>query len=130
MLDKFLGKKPKKKKIVGVPFEKNDPRINRKGRPKLGNTLAEKYRDVGNEPVDPENPGYTVMDAAIDRVKEKALKGDLAAIAYMEARGWGKIPEVIELHTDDGDEIDFSQWSTDDLQKYEKLLKKYQENRG
>lgn len=107
-----------------------DPRRWMGGRPKLGHTLAEKYREVFNEALDPENPDFTVGDAIIEIAVKRALKGDLAAIQYIEARGFGKVPDVVELIRDKTDEIDLTKWDADDLKKYEQLLKKYHADRG
>lgn len=74
-------------------FVKGDKRINRKGRPKVGESLAEKYRDALNEAL---TGNYTKLDSLIDKAVEKALKGDLSAIQYVEARAYGKLVERTE----------------------------------
>jgi len=129
-----LAKTPKKRgpkpgqKHSGQFKKGYDPRRNITGRPKLGYTLADRYRDALNEPVDPEKPDYTIGDAIIDVAINRALSGQLDAVQYIEARGFGKIPERVELHTDDGDDIDFSEWDAEDLKNYEILLKKYHQD--
>ena len=75
-------------------FKKGDPRINRKGRMKKGQSLAEKFRDALAEKVDGD---YTKLDAIIDVVMKAALKGNLPAVEFLLARGWGKLIDRVEL---------------------------------
>lgn len=76
-------------------FVKGDPRINRKGRTKVGESLAEKFRDAMTEKL---NGDYSKLDSLIDTVVTKALKGNLQAVEFVLARGWGKMIERIETN--------------------------------
>src|SRR6266508_2874195 len=80
-----------------MTFEKGDRKINRKGRPKVGESLAEKFRDAMNETLDKTN-GYSNLDSIIDSMVKKALQGNQDAVEYCLARGWGKMIERIEAN--------------------------------
>jgi len=78
-------------------FVKGDSRINRKGRPKIGNTLAERFRDALAVPLSETPEGnYTTFDSIVDAIVKKAMKGDLASADWLIARGWGKLIERLE----------------------------------
>ena len=101
-------------------FKKGDARINRKGRRKAGNTLAEKFRDAGNEEL---SEGYSVLDSIIDSLKTNALKGNQDAIEYFLARGHGKLIERIEaINTNQN--YDFSNLSIEERMKLMELIKR------
>jgi hypothetical protein len=102
-------------------FTKGDPRINRKGRPKVGQTIAEMFRDAMAEQLDGSN-GYSKLDSIIDTVVNKALKGDQQALEYCLARGWGKLIERIEA-TNTNKNYDFSNLSLEERMKLMELLK-------
>lgn len=111
----------KKRKAGGKPFTgKGDPRNNLLGRPKLGVTLAAKYRDALAEAESEARGGeYTKLDAMIDILMAKALEGDLDAIKYLQERGFGKVPDRLELAAEivDKDEqrYDYSRLTLDEL---------------
>jgi hypothetical protein len=136
-LKNLLGGKPAKapKKRGPKPGQKHpgqfkkghDPRRNMYGRPKLGLTLSDMVRDALAEALDGD---YKKRDALIDIAIERAQNGEYHYLSWLFDRGYGKTPEIIELHQDDGDEVDFSKWDADDLKKYEQLLKKYHADRG
>ena len=65
------------------------------GRPKLGNSLAEKVRDALQENAGKE--GYTTLDALLDVLKKAALAGDMQAINMLFDRGYGKPGESLKL---------------------------------
>lgn len=94
----------------GKPFEKGDARINRSGRPKTGNSIAEKFRDAMTEKL---NGDYSKLDSIIDAVVAKALKGDQAAIEFVIARGWGKLIDRVE-QTNTNQNYDFSNLSLEE----------------
>lgn len=100
-------------------FKKGDPRINRKGRPKKGETLAEKFRDAMAEQLDGD---YTKLDSLIDMVVMMALKGNQDAAELVLARGWGKLVDKIEFTPKQ--EFDLSKLSDEELAQLEALQKK------
>jgi hypothetical protein len=94
-------------------FKKGDSRINRKGRPKVGQSLSEKFKDAMAERL---NGDYAKLDSIIDAVVTKAMKGDQAAIEYVLARGWGKLIERVE-QTNVNQNYDFTNLSLDERLK-------------
>lgn len=103
-------------------FVKGDPRINRKGHAKKGETLAEKFRNAMAEAKDEKNPDYTKLDALIDKVLQKALAGDQASIEYCFARGFGKLIDRIESNNNNKN-YDFTNLPMDDRLKLLELLR-------
>lgn len=86
-----------KKKPRGKPFAgKGDPRNWKGGRPRKGESLAEKFRDALADSLN--ETGYTKLDALIDVLVNKALSGDQQALEYCFARGWGKLIDRIETN--------------------------------
>lgn len=100
-------------------FKKGDYRINRKGRPKLGMSLAEKFRDAMAEKLDGD---YTKLDSLIDKVVDNALHGEQDALEYVLARGWGKLVDRIEA-TNVNQNYDFSNLSLEDRMKLLEQIK-------
>lgn len=76
----------------GKPFKKNDPRINREGRPKklpeLDTLLAEILSD--------EKDGKTAAEVILMTLRVKAIKGDIRAAELLLNRAYGKAKEYIE----------------------------------
>lgn len=105
----------------GKPFVNGDSRINRKGRPKVGQSLSEKFRDALQERLD-EGSGYSQIDSIIDAQIKKALKGDLSAADWLFARGWGKVPDRIQLTQHPA--MDLSKLSLEERLAMEEMLKK------
>lgn len=101
-------------------FKKGDPRINKKGRPKKGESIAEKFRDAMAERFTEE--GYSKLDSIIDAVIKKALQGNLDAIEFCIARGYGKMIDRIEA-TNTNKNFDFSNLSMEDRLKLHEMLK-------
>ena len=80
-----------------MPFKKGDPRINRLGRPKKGETISDlllnqlNIKDVSN--------GYEKIqrkEAILERLIQLALKGDLNAIKYIVDRIDGTPTQKVE----------------------------------
>jgi len=84
------------------PFVKGDPRINRKGRPRilpeLEVIIAEVLSETGKD-------GRTVSEQVIQTLKNRAIKdGDIRAIELLLNRAYGKIPEKLDV-TSGGKEL-------------------------
>jgi hypothetical protein len=105
--------------MPGKPFTKGDSRINRKGRPKVGESLAEKFRDALAERLDGD---YSKLDSLIDKTVEMALKGNQPAIEFVLARGWGKMIDRIEVTPKQ--EFDLSKLSDEEIERLEEIQKK------
>jgi hypothetical protein len=73
-----------------VPFVKNDPRINRKGAPKLPEINALLSKVLGEE-----KDGVSAAEAILKALRLKASKGDVRAIELMLDRAYGKAPQTI-----------------------------------
>lgn len=70
-----------------VPFVKNDPRINRKGRPPKLPDLDTILIEVLGEEIG----GKTAIQAIITALRKKAASGDVRAAEVLLERGWGKV---------------------------------------
>ena len=79
---------------MGRPFEKNDKRINRRGRPKRGQALS----DILNYKLDQvDTCGKLRREVVAEKLIEVALAGDIAALRYIFDRTCGKPRESVEL---------------------------------
>jgi hypothetical protein len=79
---------------MGKPFEKGDPRINRKGRPKKGSALT----DILSTKLDEENKsGALRREVIAEKLLKLAEGGDLAAVKYVFDRIDGRPRESVEL---------------------------------
>jgi hypothetical protein len=78
------------------PFAKGDPRINRKGRPPVGESLAEIVRRIGVEKVSAGEDKMTRIEGLCRIVYGRALKGDIPAAKLIFERGWGAPVQPIE----------------------------------
>jgi hypothetical protein len=75
---------------MAKPFTKNDPRINRRGRPKKGTALTE----ILSMRLDQKDAsGVLKRQAIADALIEQALLGDVHALKFVFDRIDGKIPE-------------------------------------
>ena len=84
-----------------VPFTKNDPRINKEGRPKKLPELDKLLADVLGE----EKDGITAAEAILKALRAKATKGDIRAAEVLLDRGWGKAKQSMDI-TSDGKAIE------------------------
>ena len=85
--------KPKAKTTRGKPFKKDDPRINREGRPKKGEALTDILNTVLDE-VD--SSGKMRREIIAEKIVELAEKGDIIALKYIFDRTDGKPIETIK----------------------------------
>ena len=76
-----------------VPFTKNDPRINKEGRPKKLPELDKLLADVLGE----EKDGITAAEAILKALRAKATKGDIRAAEVLLERGWGKAKQTVNM---------------------------------
>jgi len=98
-------------------FQPGDTRINRKGRPKKGETIADLCRDALLEVIDPES-NYRKIDSIIDKMVTQAQRGNKEARAELLTRTFGKPVERIE-QTNVNQNYDFTNLS---LEKRMELL--------
>ena len=79
---------------MAKPFEKDDPRINRNGRPKKGAALT----DLLDDKLDLiHKAGKIKREAIAEKIIELALNGDLTALKYIFDRVDGRPKETVEL---------------------------------
>jgi hypothetical protein len=108
--------------MPGKPFTKGDSRINRKGRPKVGESLAEKFRDALAERLQGD---YSKLDSLIDKTVDMALKGNQQAIEFVLARGWGKMIDRVEITPKQ--EFDLSKLSDEEIERLEEIQRKLEQ---
>lgn len=76
------------------PFTKNDPRINKEGRPKKLPHLEELLANVLGE----EKNGKTAAEAILMALRSKATRGDVRAAEVLLERAFGKVKQDIGLN--------------------------------
>lgn len=108
------GKPPPK------PFVKGDPRINRKGRPKVGQTFAEYVRNFMEAGGDEDK--NTIIAEMMQIAIKKAKQGQFQFWDAMINRAYGKVPDVVELNPEE--KPDLSLLSKEDLETWMRLLQK------
>lgn len=101
------------------PFVKGDPRINRKGRPKLGETFAGYVRDFME--AEDESRGTIVAEMMQIAVK-RAKMGQFQFWDALVNRAYGKVPEKVEMQTQD--KPDLSKLTTEELEIWMQLIAK------
>jgi hypothetical protein len=119
--------KPKAKKVLRKPdgtIAKGSGPLNPTGRPtipKEGRNLAEKFRKAMSEPIEEGNL-YTRLDRMIDEAVTLAQAGHYQFFEYVLARGFGKIPDRVQIETDP--EWDLSVYTDEELALLETLKSK------
>ena len=78
-----------------IPFSKNDPRINRKGRPKGAINLTDLVKRIAAEKVS-RTEKMTRIEAVVRATFKRAFDGDMKAVEIIMDRGWGKAVQPIE----------------------------------
>jgi hypothetical protein len=106
---------------AGKPFTKGDTRINRKGRPKVGESLSSICRDALLEVLDPAT-GYRRIDSLIDKMTTQAQQGNDKARTELLTRAFGKPVERIE-QTNVNQNYDFSNLSLEERMKLLEQIK-------
>ncbi len=107
------GKPPSK------PFVKGDPRINRKGRPKVGETFAEYVRDF----MEAEHEGKgTIVAEMMAIAVSRAKRGQFQFWEQLVNRAYGKVPDKVEMNTQE--KPDLSKLTDEELQIWMRLLEK------
>ena len=80
------------------PFDKNDPRINRKGRPRVLPELKEVLTEILSEEItNQKGEKATRLEAILRTLNAKAQKGDIRAIQEVLDRAFGKSKSSTEM---------------------------------
>ena len=81
------------------PFKKNDPRINREGRPRVLPELKEILSQILSEDItNSKGDKIQALDLIIRQLTAKATKGDLRAIQEVLDRMYGKAKQVVDMN--------------------------------
>jgi len=83
--------------------------INRRGRPKKGETYTDLLIEMGKRPVDPslsKDKQITIKEAIIRKTIKLALEGDVSMLKYLFDRIDGKPRETIDISDGREDKLD------------------------
>lgn len=81
-----------------MPFKKGDPNINRKGRPRDGESWTEILKNIGETRGE---TGKALKEEVLEMLYKKAAKGDLRAAELILDRIEGKAVAKIEQKVED-----------------------------
>jgi hypothetical protein len=109
-----------KRKAPSNTFRERPQDINRKGRPRVGLTFAELVREVMQEP--DHQSKKTKVEAMVDIAMKLALKGKFQFWDALVARGYGKVPDKIEMTQEQP--FDPSKYTDEELAQLKALLEK------
>ena len=91
------------KRVPGDPFKKGDPRINRKGRPRVADELRDLILDVLSEKAKTKDGGAVVIDghaATNIEVIVRRMITDPKQFAILLERAYGKVTQPVNLSQD------------------------------
>ena len=103
------------------PFVKGDPRINRAGRPKVGQTFAEYVRNfIETPPDDPKR--RAIIETMMMVAAKKANQGQYQFWEAIMNRAYGKVPDKVEMTQEE--KPDLSKLTEDEIKTWMQLLEK------